>query len=139
IALALFYVGVRLPTRSTLFPYTTLFRSRRSSTSGSAPPWTRCSACSTSAWSWARSRSRGGTYTMGDELLCTVAAGVGTVTLNRPAKRNALNRALLDGLAASFERLEGDPAVRVVVLRGAGPAFCAGMDLDDLARQQDAQ
>jgi len=76
---------------------------------------------------------------MGDELLCTVAAGVGTVTLNRPAKRNALNRALLDGLAASFERLEGDPAVRVVVLRGAGPAFCAGMDLDDLARQQDAQ
>jgi len=76
---------------------------------------------------------------MGDELLCTVVDGVGTVTLNRPAKRNALNRALLDGLAASFERLEGDPAVRVVVLRGAGPAFCAGMDLDDLARQQDAQ
>src|SRR5881392_2240046 len=112
---------------------------RRSSTSGSAPPWTRCSACSTSAWSWARSRSRGGTYTMGDELLCTVVDGVGTVTLNRPAKRNALNRALLDGLAASFERLEVDPAVRVVVLRGAGPAFCAGMDLDDLARQQDAQ
>src|SRR5207249_10147773 len=88
IALALFYVGVRLPTRSTLFPYTTLFRSRRSSTSGSAPPWTRCSACSTSAWSWARSRSRGGTYTMGDELLCTVAAGVGTVTLNRRSEEH---------------------------------------------------
>src|SRR5216110_2950342 len=76
---------------------------------------------------------------MGDELLCAVADGVATVTLNRPAKRNALNRALLDGLAAAFERLEGDPAVRVVVVRGSGPAFCSGMDLDELARQQAAQ
>lgn len=76
---------------------------------------------------------------MGDDLLCAVADGVATVTLNRPAKRNALNRALLDGLVAAFERLEGDPAVRVVVVRGAGPAFCSGMDLDELSRQQDAQ
>src|SRR5881227_1023394 len=66
---------------------------------------------------------------MGDELLCAVADGVATVTLNRPAKRNALNRALLDG----------DPAVRVVVVRGNGPAFCSGMDLDELARAQDAR
>src|SRR2546426_6375819 len=110
---------------------------RRSSTSGSAPLWTRCSACSTSAWSWARSRS-GREEAMGDELLCSVADGVATVTLNRPAKRNALNRAVLEGLAGAFERLEGDPTVRVVVVRGAGPAFCSGMDLDDLARQQDA-
>src|SRR2546430_1310330 len=76
---------------------------------------------------------------MGDELLCAVADGVATVTLNRPAKRNALNRALLDGLATAFERLEGDPAVRVVVVRGNGPAFCSGMDLDELARAQDAR
>jgi len=75
---------------------------------------------------------------MGDELLSSVADGVATVTLNRPAKRNALNRAVLEGLAGAFERLEGDPTVRVVVVRGAGPAFCSGMDLDDLARQQDA-
>src|SRR5881409_688050 len=75
---------------------------------------------------------------MGDELLCSVADGVATVTLNRPAKRNALNRAVLEGLAGAFERLEGDPTVRVVVVRGAGPAFCSGMDLDELARQQDA-
>src|SRR5438445_4258327 len=110
---------------------------RRSSTSGSAPPWTRCSACSTSASSWARSRS-GREATMGDELLSSVADGVATVTLNRPAKRNALNRAVLDGLADAFERLEGDPTVRVVVVRGAGPAFCSGMDLDELARLQAA-
>src|SRR2546428_3082508 len=75
---------------------------------------------------------------MGDDLLCSVADGVATVTLNRPAKRNALNRAVLEGLAGAFERLEGDPTVRVVVVRGAGPAFCSGMDLDELARQQDA-
>src|SRR5437660_383655 len=73
---------------------------------------------------------------MGDELLCAVADGVATVTLNRPAKRNALNRALLDGLATAFERLEGDPAVRVVVVRGSGPAFCSGMDLDELAARE---
>src|SRR6266576_1984025 len=66
---------------------------------------------------------------MGDELLCAVADGVATVTLNRPAKRNALNRALLDGLATAFERLEGDPAVRVVVVRGNGPAFAGGCEL----------
>src|SRR5437016_13464608 len=75
---------------------------------------------------------------MGDELLCSVADGVATVTLNRPAKRTALNRAVLDGLAGAFERLEGAPSVRVVVVRGAGPAFCSGMDLAELARQQDA-
>ena len=70
---------------------------------------------------------------MADELRCASADGVATVILNRPDKRNALNRALLDGLTACFAGLEDDPAVRVVVVRGAGPAFCAGMDLDELA------
>ena len=71
---------------------------------------------------------------MADEVLCTVHDGVATVTLNRPAKRNAMNTALLLGLRATFERLEGDASVRVVAVRGAGPAFCAGMDLDELSR-----
>src|SRR3990167_11210085 len=73
---------------------------------------------------------------MPDEIRCATADGVATVTLNRPDKRNALNRTLLDGLVAGFERLEDAPGVRVVVVRGAGPAFCAGMDLDELARRQ---
>jgi enoyl-CoA hydratase/carnithine racemase len=73
---------------------------------------------------------------MSDEVLCTVADGIATVTLNRPEKRNALNRAVLDGLTRHFDALEADPAVRVVVVRGAGPAFCAGMDLNDLGRDQ---
>ena len=73
---------------------------------------------------------------MADDIRCATADGVATVILNRPEKRNALNRALLDGLTACFARLEDDPAVRVVVVRGAGPAFCAGMDLAELARRQ---
>ena len=73
---------------------------------------------------------------MPDEIRCATADGVATVTLNRPDKRNALSRALLDGLVACFARLEEDPDVRVVVVRGAGPAFCAGMDLDELAERQ---
>src|SRR3989475_2663403 len=75
---------------------------------------------------------------MGDELLCSVADGVATGTLRGRARRNALTGGVLEGLAGAFERLEGDPTVRVVVVRGAGPAFCSGMDLDELARQQDA-
>ena len=74
---------------------------------------------------------------MSDELLCTVSDGIATVTLNRPEKRNALNRAVLDGLTQAFERLETDPAVRVIVVRGAGKAFCSGMDLRDLGRAQE--
>jgi enoyl-CoA hydratase/carnithine racemase len=72
------------------------------------------------------------------EVLCSVAGGVASVTLNRPTKRNALNRALLARLDARLDRLESDRDVRVIVIRGAGPAFCAGMDLDELSRLQDA-
>ena len=53
--------------------------------------------------------------------------------LNRPDKRNALSRALIAALTAAFERARDDPAARCVLLTGAGPAFCAGMDLAELA------
>jgi enoyl-CoA hydratase len=60
--------------------------------------------------------------------------GVATVTLNRPEVRNAINpamrRAWWDALAA----LESDPTVAVVILTGADPAFCAGLDLRELGR-----
>jgi enoyl-CoA hydratase/carnithine racemase len=62
--------------------------------------------------------------------------GVATVTLNRPDRRNAMNRALLGGLATAFADLEGDRAVRVIVVRGEGPAFCAGMDLREMRERQ---
>ena len=54
------------------------------------------------------------------------------LTLNRPDKRNALSRALIAALSDAVERAALDPAVRCVILTGAGPTFCAGMDLDEL-------
>lgn len=73
---------------------------------------------------------------MADEILCAVADGIATITLNRPESRNALNSAVLDGLRRSFDELDRDTAVRVVVIRGAGSAFCSGMDLKELRRRQ---
>lgn len=69
---------------------------------------------------------------MADEILVSVADGIATLTMNRPAQRNAMNRALLDGLRKSFEDLDERRDVRVIVVRGAGPAFCAGMDLKEM-------
>ena len=56
-------------------------------------------------------------------------AGIRTITLNRPASLNAIDYDLLDELDDAIERTHRDAAVRVVVLRGAGRAFCAGDDL----------
>ena len=54
------------------------------------------------------------------------------VTLDRPDKRNALSRNLIAALRVAISRAADDPAARCVVLTGTGPAFCAGMDLDEL-------
>jgi methylglutaconyl-CoA hydratase len=55
------------------------------------------------------------------------------LTLNRADKRNAISRELIAALDAAVARAAADPAARVVILTGAGPAFCAGMDLAELA------
>ncbi len=55
------------------------------------------------------------------------------ITLNRPAKLNALNHEVIDALEEAIDRASGDDDTRVVVLTGAGRAFCAGYDLDDQA------
>jgi enoyl-CoA hydratase/carnithine racemase len=73
---------------------------------------------------------------MADEILCAIADGVATLTLNRPEKRNAMNTPVLDGLRRHFDELEDDRDVRVIVVRGAGKAFCSGMDLDEMSRKQ---
>lgn len=70
---------------------------------------------------------------MGDDLvLCDVAERVAVVTMNRPAALNALSDAMLAALDGTLARLESDPAVRVIVLRGAGKVFCAGHDLKEM-------
>ncbi|MDR7035615.1 enoyl-CoA hydratase/carnithine racemase [Methylobacterium sp. BE186] len=58
--------------------------------------------------------------------------GVAILTLNRGAARNALSLALMEALLAALEGIGADPGVRAVVLRGAGPAFCAGHDLREM-------
>jgi len=65
-------------------------------------------------------------------VLVEKSPGVATVTLNRPEKRNAISTALSQAITQTFCDLQADPEVRVVILTGAGPAFCAGMDLKEL-------
>ncbi|MBI5509825.1 MAG: enoyl-CoA hydratase/isomerase family protein [Deltaproteobacteria bacterium] len=62
-------------------------------------------------------------------VLVARAPGVARVTLNRPDIRNAFNDVMIRELAAVFAALKDDPELRVVVLTGAGSAFCAGADL----------
>ena len=75
---------------------------------------------------------------MNDELVLTEIdpSGYAVLTLNRPSSLNALSRALMAQLAQAVRRLESDPAVRVLILTGAGKAFCAGLDLKELGSGQ---
>ncbi len=58
---------------------------------------------------------------------------VAILRLNRPEKRNALSRALIDGLSDRLDQVAVAPGIRAVVLTGAGAAFCTGMDLKEAA------
>ena len=72
---------------------------------------------------------------MTDQVQVTVDAGVMTLTLARPDKKNALNNAMYGVLADSLERAETDPAVRVVVFQADGDSFSSGNDLQDFTAQ----
>jgi enoyl-CoA hydratase/carnithine racemase len=65
---------------------------------------------------------------MSEHLLYEVAEGIATITFNRPERMNALNRALEAELHRRFDEADADRSVRVVILTGAGRAFCAGYD-----------
>jgi methylglutaconyl-CoA hydratase len=67
-------------------------------------------------------------------LLVDKQGGVARVTLNRPDLRNAFDDALITRLAEAFADIAGDASVRVMVLAGNGPAFCAGADLNWMKR-----
>ncbi|MFW6031080.1 MAG: enoyl-CoA hydratase/isomerase family protein [Myxococcota bacterium] len=70
----------------------------------------------------------------GEAVVTDVREGVGWITINRPEKRNALDREVRAGLFDGFERLEANDDVRVMVLTGTGEkAFCAGGDLKEMA------
>jgi 2-(1,2-epoxy-1,2-dihydrophenyl)acetyl-CoA isomerase len=74
------------------------------------------------------------TKTEEEELLISRDERILTLTLNRPKVLNALTHAMMMGLLTELKRAEKDPAVRVVVITGAGRAFCAGADLGDLKK-----
>jgi methylglutaconyl-CoA hydratase len=67
-------------------------------------------------------------------LLVEKKDGIARVTLNRPELRNAFDDSLIAGLKKAFEEIGNDDAIRVMVLAGNGPAFCAGADLNWMKR-----
>jgi len=67
-----------------------------------------------------------------EELLCSLEEGIATITLNRPEKRNALSDLLTPALRQTLLDLDTDARVRVVVMTGAGSAFCAGGDISGM-------
>jgi 2-(1,2-epoxy-1,2-dihydrophenyl)acetyl-CoA isomerase len=71
---------------------------------------------------------------MTPDLLESIAGGIATLTMNRPEARNALTREMMLALSEALPRLANDPAVRLVVLTGTGPAFCSGGDVKGFAK-----
>ena len=64
-----------------------------------------------------------------DAVLVDVADGVMTITLNRPKAKNAVNKAVAEGVSAAIDELESNSELRVAIITGAGGTFCSGMDL----------
>jgi 2-(1,2-epoxy-1,2-dihydrophenyl)acetyl-CoA isomerase len=71
---------------------------------------------------------------MSQDLIESFEAGIATLTMNRPEARNAFTREMMDALSEALPRLAVDPAVRLVVVTGAGNAFCAGGDVKSFAK-----
>jgi enoyl-CoA hydratase len=71
------------------------------------------------------------------KILQGISAGIGTITFNNPAKRNAMSLDMWEGLAAALTELRDDPSVRVVILTGAGgKAFVAGADISQFEKNR---
>lgn len=67
-----------------------------------------------------------------------VVDGIGKITLNRPAKRNALLRATLENVEELARHFSQDPSVRMILLQSTGSVFCAGMDLDEMRQRNES-
>ena len=76
---------------------------------------------------------------MSEAVLYSVESGVATIRLNRPDSRNALNVAMCDGLAAAAKSASDDPAVKLVLVRANGLAFCAGADVKERQGMTESQ
>ena len=67
-----------------------------------------------------------------EQLTYEVRDGVATITFNRPERMNALTKIMERAIREAMDRAGQDAEVRAIVLTGAGRAFCAGMDMDEL-------
>jgi enoyl-CoA hydratase/carnithine racemase len=67
------------------------------------------------------------------QLLTEQVGDIAILTIDRPARRNALGQQLIEELSSELERADRDPATRVIVLTASAPGFCAGSDLKELA------
>jgi enoyl-CoA hydratase/carnithine racemase len=74
---------------------------------------------------------------MSESVTVTRDGPLAVVTLNRPEKHNAINLQMFSDLTAAGMRLGRDPSLRVIVLEGAGPSFCAGVDITIFQGQAD--
>ena len=72
-----------------------------------------------------------------NDLLASLEDGIATLTLNRPEARNALSGEMLGALATQLKVMEADPAVKCIVLTGAGKGFCSGGDVKGMAARAD--
>src|SRR5690606_24459542 len=126
--------ATRAATSSTRTPSPTA----RSSTTTSRP-WAAgsrqrsCASATSSSTSCPLTRTDDMTDAPDDIVLVDVADQVATVTLNRPEARNALDKALRKALYTTLRDLDARDDVAAIVLTGADPAFCAGIDLKELA------
>lgn len=68
---------------------------------------------------------------LNEEILFMVQDGIGTITLNRPHRKNAFTMTMIDKWSEALEKWRADPNVNVIVLTGAGDAFCSGVDFTD--------
>ncbi|GAB6906071.1 CrtA1 [Desulfosarcina cetonica] len=72
---------------------------------------------------------------MAPPVLLDVNGPVATITLNRPERRNAINQQMLVDLYGMLETVAAAEAIRVIIVTGNGPSFCAGLDLDAVGRE----
>jgi len=74
-----------------------------------------------------------------ERVTVTLTGGVADVRLNRPEKRNALDPAMFEALVTAGSRLKTEPGLRAVVLSGAGPDFCAGLDFESFLAMREGE
>jgi enoyl-CoA hydratase/carnithine racemase len=76
---------------------------------------------------------------MTEELIVARANGIMEIRFNRPEKKNALTRAMYDGVVAAFDSAENDPAIRVILLTGTGDTFTSGNDIRDFQQRAESR